>query len=117
MFRICVRAIEENPAESIDEAEIASFRKTLERCDCDVVDFRAFADHHRYGPEDMKSLVRWLQHLHGIDAVVCTHKDLVKISRDQLNQIPLWALTVQLNVTRGEAALEDRLRPLINRIT
>ena len=65
----------------------------------------------------MKSLVRWLQHLHGIDAVVCTHKDLVKISRDQLNQIPLWALTVQLDVTRGEAALEDRLRPLINRIT
>ena len=94
-----------------------AFRKTLEQCDCNVVDFRAFADHHRYGPEDMKSLVGWLRHLHGIDAVVCTHKDLVKISVDQLNEIPLWALTVQLDIVRGAATLEDQLGELITQIS
>ena len=90
-----------------------AFRKTLEGCHCEVVDFRAFPDHHPFGPADIESLNRWLRHLHGIDAVICTHKDLVKICLDQLEEIPLWALTVQPEITSGQPALEERLKKLI----
>ncbi|MFP6602426.1 MAG: tetraacyldisaccharide 4'-kinase [Pirellulaceae bacterium] len=90
-----------------------AFRQTLEGCQCEVVDFRAFPDHHPFGPEDIDSLTRWLGHLDGIDSVVCTHKDLVKISLDQLAEIPLWALIVQPEITSGQPALEERLKKLI----
>ena len=95
----------------------SAFRQTLEQCGYRVVDFRAFADHHPYGPDDIKSLKGWLQHLHEIDAVICTHKDLVKIPVAELNQIPLWALTVQPEMTSGQAALEDRLQKLVTQVT
>ena len=90
-----------------------AFRKTLEGCECELVDFRAFPDHHPFGPEDIESLKRWLRHLHGIDFVICTHKDLVKISLDQLGETPLWALAVQPQITHGQPALEERLKELV----
>ena len=93
-----------------------AFRKTLEGCECELVDFRAFPDHHRFGPEDIDSLKRWLRHLHGIDTVICTHKDLVKISLDELEEIPLWALSVQPQIIRGQAALEEQLNKLVAEI-
>ncbi len=93
-----------------------AFRQTLGQCGCEIVDFRAFADHHPYSPDDIKSLKGWLQHLHEIDAVICTHKDLVKIPVDQLNKIPLWALTVQPEMTTGQAALEERLQKLVTQV-
>ena len=93
-----------------------AFRRTLEGCQCEVVDFRAFPDHYPFGPQGIASLTRWLRHLHGIDTVICTHKDLVKISLDQLEEIPLWALTVQPEITSGQPALEERLRKLITEV-
>ena len=89
----------------------AGFRYTLEQCGCRVVGFREFPDHHRYTPEDEDSLARWAEEL-DVSAVLCTCKDLMKISRDRLGTKPLWAVRIELELLVGQEALESRLRRL-----
>jgi tetraacyldisaccharide 4'-kinase len=90
----------------------AGFRHTLGQCGYRVVGFREFADHHNYGRADVESLADWA---HGLDvaAVLCTHKDLVKLSVDQLGRRPLRAVTIGLEFLAGEGELESKLRALV----
>jgi tetraacyldisaccharide 4'-kinase len=90
----------------------AGFRHTLERCGCRIAGFREFPDHHRYSPSDVESLTEWAAGL-GVSAVLCTHKDLVKLSNTQLGQLPLWAVGIELQFLAGQEALEPRLRAII----
>lgn len=90
------------------------FRRTLEGCGCELVDFREFADHHRYRRDDIHSLVAWAESL-DVDEVLTTHKDLVKIGIDYLGRRPLWALVVGFDVQQGLEALEARLEPITQR--
>lgn len=90
----------------------AGFRRTLEACACRVVDFREFADHYRYSPADVDSLARWAEGL-DVVAVVCTHKDLVKLGAERLGRLPLWAVTIALEFLVGQEALEARLEELL----
>jgi tetraacyldisaccharide 4'-kinase len=43
------------------------------------------------------------------DFLVCTHKDLVKIGRERLGDLPLWAVMVELQFTVGEESLEAKV--------
>ncbi len=93
----------------------AGFRHTLTRCGCDVIAMREFADHHAYQRADVESLGEWAGDLaasEGITAVLCTHKDLVKLSIDELGGVPLWAVVIGLEITSGQSDLEARLLPL-----
>jgi tetraacyldisaccharide 4'-kinase len=92
----------------------AGFRHTLARCNCKLVDFREFPDHHRYTRDDVNALIRWAESL-DVDEVITTHKDLVKIGIDYLGQRPLWALVVGLQIQTGLDALEERLQQLMPR--
>jgi tetraacyldisaccharide 4'-kinase len=49
-------------------------------------------------------------------ALLCTHKDLVKIGLDQLGGLPLWAIRVGMNFIAGQDALESRLLALLARV-
>ena len=89
----------------------AGFRHTLDTCGYRVVDFREMPDHHRYGPADVESLAAWADSLN-VEAVVCTHKDLVKFQTDQLGSCPLWALSIELDFLDGQEALEKRLNTI-----
>ncbi|MGC3967564.1 MAG: hypothetical protein QM775_09400 [Pirellulales bacterium] len=48
------------------------------------------------------------------DALVCTHKDLVKVRLDALAGKPLWAVVVGLEFLAGQAELEKLLEPLVS---
>lgn len=90
------------------------FRRTLAAAGLDVAAWRVFPDHHAYTREDVESL-RAYAAAERAEAVVCTHKDLVKLAIDQLDACPLWALAIGLEITRGEAELESllaKLRPV-----
>ncbi len=89
----------------------AGFRHTLERCACRAVAFREFPDHHRYGRADVESLADWADRL-DVAAVVCTHKDLVKLSVEGLGRHPLWAVTIGIEFLTGQAEMEARLDDL-----
>ncbi|MEN6449649.1 MAG: tetraacyldisaccharide 4'-kinase [Thermoguttaceae bacterium] len=86
----------------------AGFRRTLEACGCRLVGFREYPDHHRYTPQDLDQLSEWSRGL-GVAALVCTGKDLVKVPRDRLGNVPLWALRIEMELLAGADALESRL--------
>lgn len=90
----------------------AGFRRTLAQCGVEVSAFREFADHHAYSRQDVESLAEWAARSQA-DAVVCTHKDLVKIGLSQLAGRPLWALAIDLTVLSGEAELAAVLGRLL----
>ena len=91
----------------------AGFRHTLEGCGYQLAAFREFPDHHRYTAADVASLTRWTEEL-APAAVLCTHKDLVKLSVDRLGETPLWAVAVGLEILGGREALERRLQALFD---
>ena len=82
----------------------AGFRRTLEGLGCTVVEFREFPDHHNYQRADIDALAQ-LAASSGAEALVCTHKDLVKVRLDALAGNPLWAVVVGLEFLAGEAGL------------
>jgi tetraacyldisaccharide 4'-kinase len=86
------------------------FRHTLQAPGCELADLRVFPDHYRYGPEDIGLLRRWAESLLGITAVVCTHKDLVKIGLPTLGPHPLWAVAIRIELRVGQEELEILLR-------
>ena len=88
----------------------AGFRHTLQVA-APLVGFREFPDHHRYTPADLDGLAVWATQL-GASALLCTGKDLVKLSVDRLGNCPLWAVAVELEFLAGQQALESRLQPL-----
>lgn len=60
----------------------------------------------------MAELTRWVVNSH-VAAVVCTHKDLVKVGQQWSSETPLLALASRLEVQSGEAELEAALGPLV----
>lgn len=92
----------------------AGFRHTLATAGIEVVAFREFPDHHAYDRADIEELAAWADAL-DIAAVVCTHKDLVKLKIDRLGRRQLWALLVGLDILAGSEALESRLTAVMRR--
>jgi tetraacyldisaccharide 4'-kinase len=88
------------------------FRHTLQACGCRVVEFHAFADHHRYRPDELERLGRRGQEL-GAAAALCTQKDMVKLTATRLGPAPLWAVRIGLEFLEGLRVFEERLDALI----
>ncbi len=108
------------PVESLDGKRVlgfcgignpAGFRKTLDDCGAQLLDFREFPDHHHYSRDDVQSLTDWATK-HSPDMLVCTHKDFVKIEMDQLGETPLRALVVEIQVTAGAGELDESLQQI-----
>ena len=89
------------------------FRHTLASCGLDVAALREFPDHCSYSDAELDRLEQWLHDKAPISAVVCTRKDLVKIPREWLAGLPLWAVEIGLEITVGQAELERRLASLM----
>jgi tetraacyldisaccharide 4'-kinase len=94
----------------------AAFRETLKQCGYDVTAFREFPDHHRYSESDIAELSRWAE-TQNAAAIVCTHKDLVKIHVATLGGKPLFAVVIGLEFLAGEQELERLLKPLLERVS
>lgn len=90
----------------------AGFRHTLSACGCRVAELREFPDHHDYDRRDVQRLSAWADRLE-VDAVICTHKDLVKLGIQRLGRRPLWALRIGLEVLAGERSLQRVLETLL----
>lgn len=80
----------------------SGFMHSLAECDVDVRESKEFPDHHRYSRDDIEQLRQWATSAAAPNAIVCTHKDLVKIGVDSFGSIPLYALVVGLEFQVGE---------------
>lgn len=94
----------------------AGFRHTLQQAGLRVTAFREFPDHHAYREHDLEQLGRWAAESK-VQQLVCTRKDLVKIRERRLVDIPLAALTIELDITRGLRELTERLTTLFEKRT
>jgi len=92
----------------------AGFRHTLEVCGYQVVAWRELPDHHDYTRTDVDELATWAERS-AAEAVVCTHKDLVKLRVARLEGKPLWAVRIGMQPLDGEEELADALVPLAQR--
>jgi tetraacyldisaccharide 4'-kinase len=90
----------------------AGFRHTIQSLDYDLVSFQEFPDHHCYSRSDLEALAGWAERLDAV-AMLCTHKDLVKIGLDRIGSLPLWAIQVEIEFLAGQEALESRLLALL----
>ena len=76
---------------------------------------REFADHFAYTAGDIEGLARWSDGL-DVAGVLCTCKDLVKITVPWPGRAPLWAVSSRLQITHGQRELEAALRPLTEQV-
>ncbi len=93
----------------------AGFRHTIAVCGYDLTALREFPDHHNYTRENVQDLAGWAANI-DVSAILCTHKDLVKLGVTQLGGKPLWAVRIGLSITVGREQLEDRLAAIAARI-
>ena len=89
------------------------FRQLLEREGIDVIEMIEFPDHHSYSQPDLQGIYRRAREL-SCSAVVCTQKDMVKISRINIEPAMLaedspTILSLQANVqfNSGQQKLLD----------
>lgn len=85
------------------------FRRTLADCGVSITDCVEFADHHTFTTADWQSLQLQAQQS-GATALVCTHKDLVKLPPAKVADIPVWALEIGTEITTGQPQLEALLK-------
>jgi tetraacyldisaccharide 4'-kinase len=80
------------------------FFRSLVQLGATVIDRRPLPDHCGYGSKAVADLIAWLQELqsaHPNLVAICTHKDLVKLRTTALGSVPLWALSIEMQLTSG----------------
>lgn len=89
------------------------FLHTLHTLGCRVTGFRALPDHYAYPDAEVARLARWVETMPGVDTILCTCKDLVKLEIQRVGPCELWAVEVGLEVSFGKENLDRRLRSLL----
>ena len=87
----------------------AAFAETLKSSGIVVEDLVAFADHHWYSPDDLARRDARAAEL-GVEALITTEKDWVRLRRLRLPQRPIYVLSVRLAVQTGETAWRQAFR-------
>ncbi|MCE5301884.1 MAG: tetraacyldisaccharide 4'-kinase [Planctomycetaceae bacterium] len=90
----------------------AGFRRTVESLGGRLVGFCEFPDHHRFESAQLDRLAAWASTL-GAEAVLCTGKDLAKLTTERLGNCPLWAVEIELDFLAGRDEFEGRLHKLL----
>jgi len=91
-----------------------AFHQTISSIGAKVVGSKVFDDHHNFTRDDLQE-VGQLAQSNGAQAIVCTHKDLVKIGTNQIGGIPVFAVTIEIEFLTGEEELSSLLDKAITR--
>ena len=89
-----------------------AFRKSLERCGANVLEFVHFPDHHDFSSSDVERLTAIAKAANAA-AVLCTMKDIVKIRKRNLDNVPLWSVEIGLEFQSGEEQFAGKLRSIV----
>ena len=89
----------------------SGFHSTLTRLGLEISESIVWSDHHHYSREDLET-IQSVTAQHPATAVVCTHKDLVKLNVDRIGSIPLYALQIDSVLQTGRQQLEQRIKQL-----
>jgi tetraacyldisaccharide 4'-kinase len=85
--------------------------RTLESLGATIVDSKIFPDHHPYTSTDVEQIIDWADaNRNDFDFLITSEKDLVKLQTASLANYALYALSIQMNIRKGE----EELRQIIN---
>jgi tetraacyldisaccharide 4'-kinase len=106
----------EHPLSFVDKRKIvvlsgiampSGFEGELERLGAVILKRHRFADHHRYGREELEVIVRESREL-GADALVTTEKDAVRFpAMDFPGDLPVFYLRVDIDILSGAESFEQ----------
>ncbi len=85
-----------------------NFWQTLDDLNLNVRAKLPFVDHHDYERQDVKKIGE-LAGRHKADAIICTHKDLVKVEVNQIQDVPVYALIIEVAFVSGEGELNNAI--------
>jgi len=88
-----------------------SFRRVIRGLGGVVVGFKKFPDHFRYKKRHLESVQRSALKLKA-DYIITTEKDAVRISKSGELSIPIYALVVDLEITKGMDIFQSIVREL-----
>lgn len=91
------------------------FRQSLAGVGVAPVDWQNFPDHHAYSRDDIQQLGQLAQRQRAA-ALVCTHKDLVKINAQQISGVPVYALQIEVDVLSGHEMWESQLQTILRQV-
>ncbi len=89
-----------------------NFLVTLRQLNVNVVKHRPFPDHHHFSQTELEQIADEAQKS-GARAIVCTHKDLVKVSSSHIGELPLYALQVDTKFVFNEQGVVDLVDQMI----
>ena len=78
-----------------------SFLKTLESLELDVVCFLKYRDHHWYDESDLKKIFSTAMRI-GVEAVVVSEKDAIRMPVSMDWKIPFYYLRIELEIQNGD---------------
>lgn len=84
----------------------SAFKRTVVELGFAIEHFVEFNDHYQFQQDDIRDLTATAKH-RDCDALVCTMKDLVKISPDQIGDAQLFALKTTIQFLSGEQQVID----------
>jgi len=76
------------------------FSSLLRKCGTEIVSEAIFPDHHFYTAEDLSSIK---ERSEGVDFIVTTEKDMLKLKSLCIDQLPIRALRVEMRIWEEEA--------------
>jgi len=92
----------------------AAFEASLRNCGMEVVAAKQLPDHDRYNAQRIDQIKQWVSGLGDeINAVICTHKDLVKLRRMEISGKPLHALLIELTFLDETSPLDRCLHKVV----
>ncbi|MGQ9647503.1 MAG: tetraacyldisaccharide 4'-kinase [Thermodesulfobacteriota bacterium] len=80
-------------------ANPAYFSFLLRRCGVEIIREMVFPDHHRFTSKDLIAIERESR---GLDWIVTTEKDIVKLSKIRILHLPLLALRIEMKIWEEE---------------
>ncbi len=89
------------------------FLGTLSQLGTKLVGQQTFEDHHPFSRADLEGLATAARDA-GATALVCTHKDLVKLGVNQFRELPIYALQIDLEIVSGEQAIQTLLKDAVS---
>jgi tetraacyldisaccharide 4'-kinase len=90
----------------------AGFQHTLSAIGCGTVAWLVFPDHHEYAADDLAAIHDAAAGARA-ELIVCTMKDLVKIEKLTLGELPLWAVTIEMQFLSGQPEVEAALERVL----
>lgn len=88
------------------------FRQTLENAGFQVVGLETFPDHHHYSNEELEEIGSQAANA-SAELILTTSKDLVKIDKQMLSDLPVCAVEIGAEITQGFEAFERVLQSLV----